>query len=197
MLTKTFTTRHISPGYIALAMAACIAAGAAGVLRSRLVWLAAAALLYVQLSFWTDEAIHSRRDPWDWDALYRAVQHEREPLTVVHLGNGTSFNTPFIRAPWVRRDKPLVHHWLWRYEDGPIDWTKIEREIGEADVVVTAPGYVGDPADKQDRDNAHNQAFAERLRADRRFAELEPLALGGPVDHATIASFTRTPRHAR
>jgi hypothetical protein len=43
------------------------------------------------------------------------------------------------------------------------------RTISTSDVVLTAPKYVGAPADKQDLDNQHNGEFLQRLKNDPRF----------------------------
>jgi hypothetical protein len=108
------------------------------------------------------------------------------------LGNGISFSPPFIQAPWVQRGRTVWERWLWRFEEGPIDWNKIERELAQATVVLTAPGYIGDLTDKQDRDNVHNDEFVQRLRADLRFEESFKFDMGaGSQDRATVVAFVR------
>ena len=56
--------------------------------------------------------------------------------------------------------------WLWRYEDGPLDWQKVMDATGKSDIVLTAPHYVGEVRNKEDLDNQHNAEFAARLSAD-------------------------------
>jgi 4-amino-4-deoxy-L-arabinose transferase-like glycosyltransferase len=94
LMTITWTIRHISPAYIAVTMAVCIAAGAMGVFQSRLLLMVAVGLLSVQVWTGATEAFASRRDVWDWDRLYLAIQPHADPIRIVHLGNGTSFNPP-------------------------------------------------------------------------------------------------------
>ena len=50
--------------------------------------------------------------------------------------------------------------------------------LGDKDIVVTAPGYVGEVADKQDIDNRDNAAFAALLAKDERFRGPVVLKMG-------------------
>lgn len=59
--------------------------------------------------------------------------------------------------------------WLWRYEEGSINWDKIRNSLVECDVVMTAPNYVGERNDKQYLDNKYNKEFADWLANDLRF----------------------------
>jgi len=68
--------------------------------------------------------------------------------------------------------------WLWRYEQGPVNWQEIMGTIGQSDIVLTAPNYIGEVADKQDLDNQHNLEFAERIARDPRFQEPVRLEMG-------------------
>jgi hypothetical protein len=63
--------------------------------------------------------------------------------------------------------------WLWRYEDGPLDWSKVMGDARQSDIVLTAPHYVGEVKNKEDLDNHYNADFADRLSHDEGF--------GGPV----------------
>jgi hypothetical protein len=65
-------------------------------------------------------------------------------------------------------DYPDVR-WLWRYEEGPLDWQKVMDSIGQDDLVITAPHYIGRVDNKEDLDNQHNAEFADRLSRDPRF----------------------------
>jgi hypothetical protein len=172
-------------------MATCIAAGATSLLRFRLIFLAAVVLFYVQLSAWMPEALSSRRDVWDWEQVYQAATQRNDAARIIHLGNGTSYNPPFIQAPWVRRGEPIQEHWLWRFEEGPIDWERIEKQLANASIVLTAPGYIGELADRQDRDNIHNDELVRRLRGDSRFDGPVTFEMGGYHDHATVMAFFR------
>ena len=64
--------------------------------------------------------------------------------------------------------------WLWRYEDGAIDWDKVAISANKSDIVLTAPTYVGMRMDKQDLDNRYNAEFVERLKLGATFC--------GPID---------------
>ncbi len=96
--------------------------------------------------------------PWDWRPLYRPGVR-----TIAYLGSGHEFNSASIVFPWIARGENPRVATLWRYENGPIDWNQVMRDAAGADLVVTAPGYVGDPFDHQERDNAHNAELVQRL----------------------------------
>jgi len=75
-------------------------------------------------------------------------------------------------------------NWLWRYEDGPIDWQKVMNGAEHSDIVVTAPGYVGEELIQEDVDNRYNAEFAERLSRDPLFRGPIHLTMGrfAPID---------------
>ena len=68
-----------------------------------------------------------------------------------------------MAIPWACRGEEVSAGLIWRYEDGPIDWHRIEEKIAKSDVLVTAPGLIGYYRDKQDLDNQHNEELARRL----------------------------------
>jgi 4-amino-4-deoxy-L-arabinose transferase-like glycosyltransferase len=119
-----------------------------------------------------------RFDQWDW----RAVREISTSCGVAspkisYLGGGREFNPPAIQYPWVAEaastrlstfDFPDVT-WLWRYEDGPVDWQKVMASAGQSDIVITAPHYVGEVKYKEDQDNRNNLEFADRLSVEPRF----------------------------
>jgi 4-amino-4-deoxy-L-arabinose transferase-like glycosyltransferase len=89
---------------------------------------------------------------------------------ISYLGNGRAFNGSQIQYSWLAQGLAFPDvTWLWRYEDGPIDWQKVLNLAEQRDVVMTAPNYVGQVTDHQDLDNQHNTEFAERLGQDPRF----------------------------
>lgn len=118
-----------------------------------------------------------RFDQWDWKPLREITQScGLEKPKIAFLGIGRSLNPPQILYPWfIAGASPSERNgfsdplWLWRYEDGPLDWQKVMNLIGQSDVVLTAPGFVGQVTDRQDLDNRYNSEFAERLMRDTRF----------------------------
>ena len=74
-------------------------------------------------------------------------------------------------------DPPFVK-WLWRYEDGPLDWQKVMDAAGQSDIVITAPHYAGEVRNNEDLDNRHNAEFAEKLSQDPRFQGPVRLEMG-------------------
>jgi hypothetical protein len=128
-------------------------------------WAILALLVALQLVSVTRRFETAEIEAWDWKPLQELCDQRglRAP-SVAHLGHGIAFNPPAIEYPWVLRGDEIREQWLWRYEQGPISWRGVEESVEGADVVVTAPDYRGDPEDKQDLDNAHNQEFAGVMR---------------------------------
>jgi hypothetical protein len=89
---------------------------------------------------------------------------------ISYLGNGRAFNGSQIQYPWLAQGLPPPDvTWLWRYEDGPIDWQTVLNLVDRSDLAITAPHYVGQVTDLQNVDNQYNEEFATRLSHDPRF----------------------------
>ena len=120
-----------------------------------------------------------RFDQWDWGAV-REISKTCgvDSPKISYLGGGREFDPPAIQYPWVaaaaststfsKFHAPDVT-WLWRYEDGSLDWQKVMDSAAQSDIVITAPHYVGEVEVKEDQDNQHNSEFASRLSLDSRF----------------------------
>jgi len=142
-----------------------------------------------------------RFDQWDWRAL-REISKSCgvDSPKIAYLGGGREFNPPAIQYPWVaeaaltrlsKLDFPNVT-WLWRYEDGPVDWEKVMASAGQSDMVITAPHYVGELKYKEDRDNQHNAELADRLSVDPLFQSPIRFQVGRfePIDVAVFVKRT-------
>jgi 4-amino-4-deoxy-L-arabinose transferase-like glycosyltransferase len=190
--------RHLAPAMMALAVAAGLLAYVTGCLRSRAFLLACGVAFSVQLGMLAFPVLHpnttenidapingflpwqvmARRAQWNWESLHNiSREHGQQEPVVSYLGNGRSLNSAQIQYAWVAdgAPKPGVKL-LWRYEQGAIDWDKVMEAVDRSDLVITAPGYVGDPSDKQDLDNLHNAELAQKLSQDHRFEG--PIRLG-------------------
>jgi 4-amino-4-deoxy-L-arabinose transferase-like glycosyltransferase len=133
-----------------------------------------------------------RFDQWDWKPLMDVADNcgLGTPL-ISYLGDGRAFNPPQLMYYWILQDKNISEpHWLWRYEEGPLDWQKVMTSVESSDIVLTAPNYVGQPSDKQDLDNQHNAEFVERMNQDSHFRLFTHLKMGRfePVD---VVVFTK------
>ncbi len=183
--------RHISPAVIPLAIALGIVADRIGWFRSRLALGLSGALCCCQLVMLLIPAIfpnnHAldigfnngslpwrvfiRFDQWDWSRV-RDLSDScgLETPKISYLGNSRAFNPPQIETPWVPRPagSPGVI-WLWRYEEGPLDWQKVMDAAAQNDLVLTAPHYLGNQKNKEDLDNQHNAEFENRLSKEARF----------------------------
>jgi 4-amino-4-deoxy-L-arabinose transferase-like glycosyltransferase len=198
--------RHISPAVVPLAIAVGVVGETTGWMRQRLAMASSAVLFCGQMVMlvapaafpntrpmpagfanaqypWT---IMDRRDQWDWNAL-RDISDSigcANP-TISYLGYSTGLTPPEIAYPWVAEsastsDATLTYpqvNWLWRYEDGPIDWQKVLEAADSGDIVITAPKYAG-VSDSDHLDNQHNGELADRLAADPRFRTSLPLTVG-------------------
>ncbi len=118
-----------------------------------------------------------RFEQWDWRPLRDvSLSCGLQKPTIAFLGVGRPLNPPQILYPWFAagespsdRDGFAEPLWLWRYEQGPFDWKPVMSGAEQSDIVVTAPGFVGQATDRQNFDNQHNQEFADRLAADPLF----------------------------
>jgi 4-amino-4-deoxy-L-arabinose transferase-like glycosyltransferase len=104
---------------------------------------------------------------------------------ISYLGNGRAFNGSQIQYPWIAQGVPPPDvTWLWREEEGKIDWKHVLQVADQSDVVITAPQYVGQPTDHQDLDNQYNAEFEKRMDQDSLFQGPIPLEMGqfAPVE---------------
>ncbi len=194
--------RHISPVMIPLAITIGVLAEATGWLSSKpamaiscVLFLAQLAMLVGPVWFPNRQPLESkfvnanggvpwlamiRFDQWDWKPLKAIAQNcSLGTPKIAQLGNGRAFNEAQISYPWIVSGAPSPDvTWLWSYEQGPINWQQVMSLLGDKDIVVTAPGYVGEVADKQDIDNRDNAAFAALLAKDERFRGPVVLKMG-------------------
>lgn len=121
-----------------------------------------------------------RFDQWNWKPI-RDVSRGcgLELPKIAFLGNGRAFTPAHIEYPWiVEGARPPDVKWLWRYEEGPLDWRRVRSSVRESDIVLTAPDYVGQVSDSQDLDNQHNAEFAAQLAQDPLFRQPIRLEMG-------------------
>ena len=188
--------RHISPAVIPLAIALGVLADTTGWTGSRLAMAVSGVLFCLQLGMFmvpvfspNSHPVSSglvngslpwrilvRHDQWDWNPVLKISDScgVANPK-ISYLGGGGPLTEPAIDFPWAAKalstrraavDYPEIKV-LWRYEEGPLDWQKIMDEVGQSDLVITAPHYqVGD---EENGDNAHNAELADRLSLDSRF----------------------------
>lgn len=199
--------RHISPAVIPLAIAIAVLADTTGWTRSWGPIAVSSALFCIQLImivyplvFPNTRAedlgfvnggfpwqVMQRFDQWDWRPVQRISRDcGLDSPKISYLGSGRVFNPPAIEFPWMEQIT-LTHRatfgfpevtWLWRYEQGTLDWQKTMDSAGESDIVLTAPHYVGEVTNKEDLDNQHNAEFADRLSRDPHFRGPIPIEMG-------------------
>jgi len=191
--------RHISPAAVPLAIAVGLLASATGWARSPLLIATSLMLFLIQLGMllypvyspnnqqldlgyingappWK---VLVRYDQWDWEPLWSKVQScGLESPHIAYLGNGRQFNPPAIEYPWIRHDGSADVKWLWRYEDGPIDWQKVMSLANQSDIVITAPNWVGEFRYKEDLDNQHNVQFLGWIFQDPEFQKPIEMKMG-------------------
>lgn len=196
---------HLMPVLFPLALAFAVLLEGAALASRRITQAAAAIAVLVQAGFVIQLFVQWQPDQWSWEPLRQISLESKLPNPrIAHMGNGTTFTPPAITLPWVSRNAEVKEKWLWRYEAGPIDWAAVDAGLDAADIVVTAPGYVGDEVkDQQALDNQHNDALVERLSRSNAFASPRVIRMGErqtPVfvyvrrqpDEAAVAAQSRT-----
>ena len=190
--------RHISPAVIPLAIAVGVLADKSGWAHSWAFSTVSGILFCLQLLMIVTPVVRPNVHPVDigfvngalpWRTMARFDQWNWAPIRdisdscglevpkIAFLGSGRAFDPYQIQYPWVAYEASLHHavldlpdvNWLWRYEDGPLDWQKVMDAVGKSDIVLTAPQYIGEVRNKEDLDNQYNAELAERLSRDPRF----------------------------
>jgi len=199
--------RHISPAMIPVAIAVGVLFESTGWARNWAMSAVAGALLCVQLGMLvapvvspnTQQVDHGfvngalpwrtmvRFDQWDWSPVRNLAEKcgVQNPK-VSYLGNGREFNKPEIEYAWVLSNASVRGKivdlpdptWLWRYENGPIEWQSVMASADQHDIVLTAPNFTGEARYKEDLDNQYNSEFAARLSQDQQFRKAIPLKMG-------------------
>jgi 4-amino-4-deoxy-L-arabinose transferase-like glycosyltransferase len=127
---------------------------------------------------------------WNWDVLWRVcTEHGLTQPTIQYLGSGPVYCPPLMSHPWHRRHEPVTVTWLWRYEEGAIDWAAIRSKLTQADVVVTVLNYQGLAADKEPLDNAHNGELFTLLLKDPEFEGPVEIEVGAAPPARLVAFF--------
>jgi 4-amino-4-deoxy-L-arabinose transferase-like glycosyltransferase len=208
LLGRNHNMRLITPAFFPLAVALGLIAAATSWTRARLLTGAATTVFALQAATiavpsFAALPVHDRetlgippsqvlaaRELWNWEALRQACQdrHLANPV-LQYLGNGSSYCIPHISHPWVRRNEPATVAFLWRYEEGPIDWKRIRAKLAKANVVLTVLNYQGLVADKQPLDNAHNSELAALLKNDPRFEGPVEIDVGARPPAQIVAFF--------
>lgn len=127
--------------------------------------------------------VMARFDQWDW-APIRTISDGCGLKTpeISYLGGGRELDPPAIEYPWVSTAASSDSYpdvtWLWRYEDGPLNWQKVMDSAEKSDIVLTAPGQTGEARYEENLDNQYNVEFAGRLMQDPAFKEPLRLEMG-------------------
>jgi hypothetical protein len=191
--------RYLTPAIIPLAIVAGVLADSTGWVRSKTAMAVSSFLIFGQLGMLLYPVAFPNKELVEmglvngglpWQVLTRYDQWDLKPLREISescgleapkisfLGGARPLYPPQIEYPWVAAltstrlkdiNLPPDPVWLWRYEDGPLDWQKVMDAAGQSDMVLTMPGYVGETVYKEDVDNEHNEEFAKRLSHDPRF----------------------------
>jgi 4-amino-4-deoxy-L-arabinose transferase-like glycosyltransferase len=205
--------RHITPSVIPLAIAVGVLADTtgwahawAGVAISCILFCAQLLMLVVPVAAPNTRPLDIgfangalpwrtmiRFDQWDWSPVRRISDScDLASPKIAYIGGGREFDPPAIQYPWVAaatstpvRTFPVPNvTWLWRSEDGGIDWQKVMDGADKSDVVLTAPHYIGEVKIGEDLDNQYNAEFADRLSQDPLFRPPIHIKMGRfePVD---------------
>jgi 4-amino-4-deoxy-L-arabinose transferase-like glycosyltransferase len=204
--------RYLCPAVIPFAIAVGVLSDATGWVRSRAALALSATLAVAQVLIIVAPVVFPNHEPVDpgfyngglpWRIMVRFEQWDLKPLReisqscglerpkIAYLGNGRPLNPPQILYPWFfAGESPSERNgfseplWLWRYDQGPLDWQRVMSSAEQSDIVLTAPSFMGQATDRQDLDNRFNLEFAERLAADPLFRGPIRLQMGrfAPVE---------------
>jgi 4-amino-4-deoxy-L-arabinose transferase-like glycosyltransferase len=189
--------RYLCPALIPFAIAVGVLSEVTDWIRSRAALVTSAMLAGAQMLLIVAPVVVPNQQPVDpgfyngglpWRILVRFEQWDWKPLRdlsqscglekpkIAYLGMGRPLNPPQILYPWfVAGSSPSEREgfseplWLWRYEQGPLDWQRLMRSAEQNEIVLTAPTFEGQATDRQNFDNLPNREFAERLSSDPYF----------------------------
>jgi hypothetical protein len=192
--------RHLTPAMIPLGICAGMLAEASSWTESVPGTAVAGILFLAQLGMLVSPVVSPNREPvalafpngvpawqvmrrfdqWDWSTVQSISQScGVDAPKISYLGDGLSFDMPQIEYPWVAQKLPPPDvTWLWRSEEGTLDWQKLMDSAEQSDIVITAPRFVGEALIKENLDNAPNAEFANRLSSDQRFRTPIRLSMG-------------------
>jgi hypothetical protein len=218
LLLSTMATnqnpRLIAPMLVPVAIAVALVASAAGWFRSRWGVLVGLGLMAVQLGLivapspgavqyktadaaaetllWGNPSTVLRREEQrDWAQLRSLVQAKGiQAPALVYLGGGSGLTAPAIAAPWVAANEPITVRWLWRYEYGTPDWSKLLAEVRASHVVLTGLEVSGSVGNKDAADNQYNRELMQRMATLPDFDGPLELRLGR-FDQARFQVFVR------
>jgi hypothetical protein len=109
------------------------------------------------------------RDQWNWGRLRELAQAYGFPNpAIVLLGMTETFSPPQIQYPWLCHGEAIPEP-QWPYgrggfENRPIDWTKLNSLLEQADVVLTAPRSLFGSSPDGQIDGQNNDELARQLR---------------------------------
>jgi hypothetical protein len=76
--------------------------------------------------------------------------------TIVFLGGAQEFTPPQIQYPWICHGEAVFVQG--QFID-PIDWSKLNNQIQQADIVLTAPGFLFDSSVGQNADELARRLY--------------------------------------
>ena len=189
--------RYLAPAVIPFAIAVGVLSDATSWFRTKSAVALAAVLAGMQVLMIATPVLFPNRQPVDpgfyngglpWRIMVRFEQWDLKPIRdisldcgldkpkIAFLGMGRPLNPPQIEYPWfLAGESPSERNgyteplWLWRYDQGALNWDKVMNSADGNDIVLTAPNFVGQATDRQDLDNQHNREFGERLASDPLF----------------------------
>jgi hypothetical protein len=104
-------------------------------------------------------------EQWDFTPVKRLVASDQPRIAL--MGTGYQLNPANIEQAWLQSGTDALARMVWKEN---YDLREAVRFAGTAQVVITAPGFVGDPRDGQPRVNIHNAEFAQAVAASGLFA---------------------------
>lgn len=151
--------RLLTPALIPGIGAVAVLLDLGGLLKRKLVNAFIALLLVIQTGIIAWQISHRVQDPWDWGQLRELARAYGLPNPTIVHGYAPTFDPPEIQYPWICHGEAVFEQSLWAHEDRRIDWSKVNKQIELADIVLTVPGFLlGSPLDGQ-----NNEELTRRL----------------------------------
>ena len=204
--SPVFVPRHFAPAFLPLALA--IAASLDALRPSLRVAAGVIALVQIVAIAAVPERFLERVEQTDWRIL-RPLVAQKTP-DIAFAGAWPSLSPPEVRYAWMREGGDARVRWLWRFEEGPIDWTRVMCDVAASDLVLVVPPGVQPRGDERlavarGVDNQHDAELIARIESSRAFngplrvraGRVEPVELLVYVKRPVPGDRAQTSRHDR
>ena len=178
-LSPVFVGRHYAASLLGLAV--ILALGIEALAPGLRIAVAAAVLAQTLFLSATHERSLRRVEQTDWTRLRELVPADSP--RIAFLGGWPSLSPPEIRFGWRIAGRQAAVEWLWRFEDGSIDWQRVMARVEQSDAVLVVPPGARHRVSRplgidENIDNRHNSELIRRLMRSGAFDAPLPFRIG-------------------